>query len=105
MVRVGGVGGKYDSDSAKLSVPAAASRASVRASRRSCSSNSEKSTTAPTPASARRWTPSTVLDRGDADATSGLRKVQAQVAGRQFHQRSLRASGWKCSGPREAISS
>ena len=33
--------GKYDSDSAKLSVPASASRAFSSASRRSCSSNSE----------------------------------------------------------------
>src|SRR6478609_3888895 len=67
--------GKYDRASPKLSAPAPASRLSRSASRSSCSSNKEYSTTAPTPPSASCRTPSTVCDIGDGEATSGLRNV------------------------------
>ena len=62
---------------------------------RSCSSNSENSTIAPTPASARRRTPSRCSTSGDADATSGLRSARPMYRVESSISRSLRASAGK----------
>jgi len=68
--------------SAKLSIPSSTRREFRSASSRSCSSNSECSTIAPTPASASHRMPSTVCDSGDMEATSGLRSSRPHVVSR-----------------------
>jgi len=63
--------GEYESDSAKLSLPAADSTSRASCLARICSSNSENITIAEAPPSSSRFTPSVSFESGDADAITG----------------------------------
>ena len=81
----------------RRSSPSPPRRAGVRAPPRGGSAprTGSSSTTAPTPASASRRTPSSVFEQRGRRRDERVAQRQTQVGGRQVHQRSLRGVGRK----------